>query len=188
MNARTGAPAKSIARITGNTPLRLEGALCVQRGTPMLQTFTQGSLVVSQARVDVYDPETEDGYQRAPVTARMRAAADYYEKKQGRMPNPLLLNIREDDFDRVRVGVTGGDQHEYDRAIREQGDWIGTGYIEFDKDLPMWLYDGQHRKGGLEMIIARDVDFGTFPVPVSLTLGLSVLDETKEFYEVNTNA
>jgi hypothetical protein len=104
------------------------------------------------------------------------------------MPNPLLLNIREEDFDRVRVVITSGDRDEYQRAIDERGDWIGTGHIEFEPDLVLWLYDGQHRKGGLEQLIARHVFFGTFPTPVSLTLGIDTLDETKEFFEVNTNA
>ena len=174
-------------RLDAATRPRIEGALCVQRGTPMLQAFVQGSFITNQARVDVFDPGTEEGYQRAPVTSRMRAAASYYEKG-GRMPNPLLLNIREDDFDAVKVVVTGGDHLAYERAIEESGDWIGTGYIEFAPDLPFWLYDGQHRKGGLEMLIARDVNFGALPVPVSLTLGLDTLAETKEFFEVNTNA
>ncbi len=166
---------------------RLEGALCVQRGTPMLQAFAAGSLVVDQTKVDVYDPESGEGYQRSPVTARMRAAAAYYDKG-GRMPNPLLLNIREDDFDDVKVVVTGGDRTAYERAVEENGNWMGTGYIELTPDLALWLYDGQHRKGGLEMLVVKDADFGAFPVPVSLTLGLDTLAETKEFFEVNTNA
>lgn len=186
MSAHTTPSPESMARISTKSP-RLEGALCVQRGTPMLQSFASGDLVVHQSRVDVYDPETGTGYQRSPVSARMKAAAAYYEKG-GRMPNPLLLNIREEDFDRVRVVITSGDRDEYQRAIDERGDWIGTGHIEFEPDLVLWLYDGQHRKGGLEQLIARDVFFGTFPTPVSLTLGIDTLDETKEFYEVNTNA
>ena len=180
---------ESIARISGtdSTRIHLDGALCVQRGTPMLQAFASGKLVVRQKAVDVYDPTTEEGYQRAPVTARIKAAAAYYEKG-GRMPNPLLMNVREDDFDRVRVTITNGDRDAYQHAIEEGGHWIGTGFIEFEPDLQLWLYDGQHRGGGLELLVARDVDFGEFPVPVSVTLGLSTPDETKEFYEVNTNA
>lgn len=181
----SNATRSSVSRIA--TRSRLEGALCVQRGTPMLQAFAPSADVIQQTAVDVYDPDTTRGYQRSPVTSRMRAAASYYEKG-GRMPNPLLLNIREDDFDEVQVVVTGGDRKAYERAVEERGDWIGTGYIEFTPDLELWLYDGQHRKGGLEMLLARDRDFGTLPVPVSLTLGLDTLDETKEFFEVNTNA
>src|SRR6266542_949214 len=111
MTHTTATKPESIARISGTdaTRIHLEGALCVQRGTPMLQAFASGKLVVRQKAVDIYDPNTEEGYQRAPVTARIKAAAGYYEKG-GRMPNPLLMNVREDDFDRVRVTISSGDR------------------------------------------------------------------------------
>jgi hypothetical protein len=80
---------------------------------------------------------------------RRQLSADYYEKG-GRMLNPLLINIREDDFDRVRVVVDGGDgaQTRYQQAVAEDGNWVGSGYIEFGPDLPLWIYDGQHRHAG----------------------------------------
>src|SRR5438067_1479293 len=104
------------------------------------------------------------------------------------MPNPLLVNIREVDFPRVRVVVTAGDRDEYQEAVENRGDWIGAGYIEFPKDLKLWIYDGQHREGGVEELIGSQSDFGDFPVPLSINLGLSEFEEMREFYEVNTNA
>ncbi len=188
MSTTVAPTAVELARRSADSrKVRLEGALCVQRGTPMFQAFVKGDLVVRQSKVDKFDPETRRGYQREGVTARMKSAATYYGKG-GRMPNPLLMNIREEDFDRVRVEITSSDPAGYERAIKENGDWIGSGYIEFEPDIPLWLYDGQHREGGLEILIARDVDFGSFPVPICLTLGLDDLQELKEFYEVNTNA
>lgn len=120
----------------------------------------------------------------------MSQTADYYDTKHGRMPNPLLLNIREEDFNQVRVEVSGGEneQRAYADAIESMGSWIGTGFIEFSPDLELWVYDGQHRKAGLERLLDRTSGFTDFPVPVSVTLGLSTDDEMKEFYEVNTNA
>ncbi len=54
--------------------------------------------------------------------------------------------------------------------------------------MPLWIYDGQHREGGIEQLRERQVLAGDFPVPLSLTLGLDTTSEMKEFYEVNTNA
>lgn len=54
--------------------------------------------------------DTSEGYQRAPVTARVRKAARYYDEKKGRMPNPLLVNIHKIDMDEERVVVVDGDQ------------------------------------------------------------------------------
>src|SRR6266511_2541068 len=186
MSTSTARGSATKATTTDGT-VRLSGALCVQRGTPMLQAFAPAELVTKQSDVDVYDPETEKGYQRAAVRARMRAAAAYYEKG-GRMPNPLLINIREEDFERVHVEITDGDRRGYTRAIGEAGNWIGSGYIEFEPDVRLWIYDGQHREGGIESLLERQALAGDFPVPVSLTLGLDTASEMKEFYEVNTNA
>jgi DGQHR domain-containing protein len=172
-----------------NGLVRLNGALCVQRGTPMLQAYADPVLLVQQSRIDVHDPGTGRGYQRTLVTSRIGQTAAYYEKG-GRMPNPLLINIREEDFDRVRVVVTGGEdaQDGYERAVKEGMNWIGDGFIEFSADLALWIYDGQHRKAGIERLLERGAAIEGFPIPVSLTLGLDNQAETKEFYEVNTNA
>ena len=104
------------------------------------------------------------------------------------MPNPLLVNIREENFRNVRVEITSGNPTDYYAAIEERGDWIGAGYIEFADDLPIWIYDGQHREGGIRELVNRDENFGSFPVPLSITLGLTEQQEMREFYEVNTNA
>jgi DGQHR domain-containing protein len=169
--------------------VRLYGALCVQRGTPMLQSYAEPRLLVDQGQVDIHDTDSDTGYQRTLVTARIKQTADYYEKG-GRMPNPLLINLREDDINRVRVVVDGAGraQADYNRAVQDKGNWIGSGYIEFGPDLPLWIYDGQHRRAGLERLLERDAAFDGFPTPVSLTLGLDTQEEMKEFYEVNSNA
>ena len=182
-----GSPAAQLASSTG---IRLYGALCVQRGTPMLQTYATARSVADHSTTDEYNPVTNTGYQRTLVTSRINQTAEYYDVKGGRMPNPLLLNIREDAFDQVRVEVAGGEKEQaaYTEAIENGGNWIGTGFIEFSRDLQWWVYDGQHRKAGLERLLDRSIGFEDFPVPLSVTLGLSDDAEMKEFYEVNTNA
>lgn len=180
----------SAANLATSNGTRLFGAICVQRGTPMLQSYATAVAIRTHAVTDEYDPQTDTGYQRSLVTSRISQTADYYDAKAGRMPNPLLLNIREEDFDEVQVAIDGGQTafEAYQTAIEEKGNWIGTGHIQFGSDLQVWLYDGQHRKAGLERLLDRSTGFSDFPVPVSVTLGLSTDDEMKEFYEVNTNA
>jgi DGQHR domain-containing protein len=173
----------------GAAAARIAGALCVQRGTRMLQAFTDAITVSERQEVDIYNPDTGEGYQRAPVTARVRKAARYYDEKRGRMPNPLLVNIRKIDMDEQRVVVVvDSDQTGYENAVLEGGNWIGTGRIEFTDDVPLWIYDGQHRAGGLNQLLDQHEEWEDFPVPLSLTLGLEQAEEMREFYEVNTNA
>jgi len=169
--------------------VQIAGALCVQRGTRMLQAFTDAITVAEHQEVDIFNPDTGEGYQRAPVTARVRKAARYYDEKRGRMPNPLLVNIRKVDMDEQRVVVVvDSDQAGYENAVLEGGNWIGTGRIEFTGDVCLWIYDGQHRAGGLNQLLDQQEEWEDFPVPLSLTLGLEQAEEMREFYEVNTNA
>jgi DGQHR domain-containing protein len=178
--------------MTKNQTITITGALCVQRGTPMLQAFAEAATVAAHQEVDVYDPDTGEGYQRAPITARVRKAAQYYNDKDdkgGRMPNPLLVNVREADVEAGRVVVVvDADQAGYENALTEKGNWIGSGRIEFVDDLDLWIYDGQHRAGGLGQLLDKQDEINDFPVPLSITIGLDPGEEMREFYEVNTNA
>jgi DGQHR domain-containing protein len=176
-----------MAKIVAMT-VRIAGALCVQRGTPMLQGFVDAVTVSDHQAVDIFDPDTTGGYQRAPITARVRKAAQYYDRG-GRMPNPLLVNIRNTDVDQQRVVVlVDDDPVGYENAKTQGSDWIGTGRIEFVNDLDLWIYDGQHRAGGLGQLLKEHGEIEHFPVPISITLGLDQAEEMREFYEVNTNA
>lgn len=182
------ATAESIRKLSQNQDVRLAGALMVQGGKPALVTALCAKDVGRHAKVDVYDPTTEEGYQRSPTPARIRAVAGYY-REGGRMPNPLLGNIREDDFARVRVEITNGDPDGYHEAIEAGVEWVGAGFIEFPRDLPLWIYDGQHRMGGIKQLLEQvPAAFEGFPVPLSITLGLKQDEEMQEFYTVNTNA
>lgn len=166
--------------------VRVYGSILVQRGTPIFLGGMPSEVVVRQKKVALFDSETNEGYQREPSQTRINEAGKYYEAG-GRMPNPLLMNIRESDFDRVTVKPSQ-DIEGYEKAQAEAGNWIGYGYIEFPDDLDLWLYDGQHRGGGLNWVLDRAADFGHFPVPVSVTLGLTEDGELKEFYNVNNFA
>ncbi|MBF6358255.1 DGQHR domain-containing protein [Nocardia higoensis] len=167
--------------------IRLQGAVIVQSGRPMLLTAIRAEDLGRHKKVDVFDPSTKKGYQRTAQTARVNSAAKYYGEKGGWMPNPLLVNIREEDFSKLEI-VIEDDQEGFEEARSNGGDWIGVGYIEIPEDLPIWVYDGQHRADGLAVVLADYSGFENFPVPLSINLGLTEIEEMTEFYEVNTNA
>jgi len=115
----------------------------------------------------------------------VRSASNYYEDG-GRFPNPILANVRADDVDQIEVAPA--DRDAYAEAIETDGDWIGAGSLHVPAEVPLWIYDGQHREGGIEDLLERVSGFESFPVPLAITVGLSVDEEMTEFYEVNTNA
>jgi DGQHR domain-containing protein len=167
--------------------VRLDGTVVVQAGRPMLLTAMRAEDVGRHKRVDVYDPATKRGYQRTAQTARVNSVARYYGDKGGRMPNPLLVNIREEDFSKLTV-VVASDEIGFEQARESGGDWIGVGYIEIPDDMPIWVYDGQHRADGIGVVLTDYDGFEGFAVPLSVNLGLTAVEEMAEFYEVNTNA
>lgn len=167
--------------------IRLDGTVLAQKGRPLLLTAMRAEDLGRHKRVDVYDPSTKKGYQRMAQTARVNSAAKYYGEKDGRMPNPLLVNIREEDFTKLKL-VINDDESGFEEARETRDDWIGSGYIEIPDDMPVWVYDGQHRADGLGVVLTDYAGFEGFAVPLSITLGLTEVEEMTEFYEVNTNA
>lgn len=164
------------------------GALCVQRGIPMFTGYVPVNVIASKVRVDTHDPISGAGYQRSVAKFRIAKVADYY-LRGGAMPNPLMLNIRDSDLPSARIIATNGMQGEFEAACRNNGNWLGAATLELGSGTPLWLYDGQHRRAALAQLLASMPDeFATFPVPVTITLGLSWKAEAREFYELNTNA
>lgn len=168
----------------------LKGLLLVQRGQPILLSAMPPKEVIHHRQIDEFDSITNpDGYQRNPVTARMRKAGDYYRGAEGRlpglMPNPLLANIREGDLAKADLNFCDGNRADYENAKASGENWVGVVRLDLPSDIQIWIYDGQHRVGGIELVAA---DLGNIPVPLSITLGLPREDEMREFYEVNTNA
>lgn len=177
---------ETLKRVTTSKDLVLSGALAVQRGVPMMQTFGRATEVVERSKADTYDPVQKTGYQRDRQMPRVRKAAEYY-RGGGRMPNPLLVNLREADLTRIEVRIISGDKAAYDDAVENGGDWIGVAQLVIPQGVTIWVFDGQHREGAVEELLDGG-DFGEFPVPLSITIGLDTAEEMKEFYEVNQNA
>ncbi|QCR18581.1 DGQHR domain-containing protein [Agrococcus sp. SGAir0287] len=168
--------------------LKISGSIAVQHGVPMLLGFASAAPLTASAAVDGYDSKSGEGYQREPQAFRIRQAAEYYRDRGGRMPNPLLLNLREGDLDKVTFAIE--DEAAYNRAVKSGEHWIGVGTLEIPADGPsLYVYDGQHRSGAIGQLVETHAeDFAEFPVPISLTIGLDSVQEMKEFYEVNNNA
>jgi DGQHR domain-containing protein len=98
------------------------------------------------------------------------------------------MNIRDGDIKDIFVTASEGDQEAYRQAIAEGGNWMGVGAIELADHVRLWVYDGQHRRAALAYLLKHyEDDFADFPIPVGITLGLPADQETREFYEVNTN-
>lgn len=171
----------------GASGLHLRGSLAVQKGVPMILGFAAAEPLTKAASVDTFNPDSGEGYQRTPQASRIRHAGEYYANG-GRMPNPILANLREDDFENITVIVHKDEKGYYD-AIDNKTHWIGMGEIVVPSAACVWVYDGQHRNGAVDTLVQTRADaFVDFPVPVSLTLGLSEVEEMKEFFEVNNNA
>lgn len=180
--------AENLKAVTTRKVIRISGALAVQQGVPMLMGFAEAGEILNHTNVDRFDPSTNTGYQRDPQAPRIRKAAEYYENG-GRMPNPLLVNIREEDFDKIEVILNPRDREAYEGAIDSGGNWIGAAEIIVPADVTIWVYDGQHREGAWDDLVQKNVGlYGAFPIPLSITLGLATAEEMKEFYEVNQNA
>ncbi|MER6580711.1 DGQHR domain-containing protein [Nonomuraea sp. NPDC001023] len=166
----------------------LHGALCVQRGILMFTGYVPASIIAGQVRVDTHDPVSGTGYQRSVARFRIAKVAEYY-LRGGTMPNPLMLNIRDCDLPPVRIVPAGGQRAAYEEACRNRGNWSGPATLELSSEVPLWVYDGQHRRAALtQLLTAMPDEFASFPVPVAITLGLSWKAEAREFYELNTNA
>ncbi len=181
------APSDSLKAVTMQKGLRVRGALAVQNGVVMLQTFGRAADVLARTKVDTFDQASQTGYQRERQMPRVRKAAEYY-RLGGRMPNGLLVNIRQDDFTKIEVKITE-DREGYEQAIKDKGDWIGFADVYIPEGVTIWVYDGQHREGALEELLDSDPStFTGFPVPLSVSIGLDTFEEMKEFYEVNQNA
>lgn len=173
---------------TSKKAVRVTGGIAVQNGVPMMMAFAEAAEILKHTAVDRFDSAAGTGYQRDPQMPRIRKATEYYQGG-GRMPNPILVNIREEDFDKIEIQMSADDRKAYDEAIETGGDWIGSATIYIPADVKVWVYDGQHRDGAIRGVVESDFStFSGFPVPLSITLGLTTSEEMKEFYEVNQNA
>ena len=128
--------------------------------------------LIERAEVDVYrqDDGREEGYQRAPETARTGKVARYLQSdSKPLMPTSILLSFR---------GVLGNPAAD-DVSIE----------IDLADEDRLWIVDGQHRLYGFKKAVA---DLGLerlndYQLPVVIVENPSIEDEANQFRVINEN-
>jgi len=147
--------------------------------------------IIARSKIDIYSDANPGGYQRALQEPRTRSIAAYVIKGEGLMPTSLGVNIRngQASFEPL-AGLPLGDSF---------------GWLHFDEAEPWYVWEGQHRTGGLDLAIGlqrsrkhrksddaeaaaqatEDAVLG-YDLPVTFTIGLSQDDEMDVFQIVNS--
>ena len=128
--------------------------------------------LIEWAEIDVYrqDDGREEGYQRAPETARTGKVARYLQSdSKPLMPTSILLSFR---------GVLGNPAAD-DVSIE----------IDLADEDRLWIVDGQHRLYGFKKAVA---DLGLerlndYQLPVVIVENPSIEDEANQFRVINEN-
>jgi len=114
--------------------------------------------------------KTKTGYQRLLSRARVRRLAADLRRGRVDLPTAVLINIR--DFNPSDLVDLGNGLHRL-----ELGDYT------------LWVVDGQHRIGGLDVVAEENPEkWRTYQIPFVCTLGAPEEEEMNQFYVVNSNA
>ena len=106
------------------------------------------------------------GYQRSVETNRVNRFAGYLKQDLAISPTVLLVNDRD-----------GGCKYDDE-----------SGELTFDTEVPMFIFDGQHRKDGYIKAVMEQSKLGTFPVFVVITVGIDKRREMEQFQVINGTA
>lgn len=121
---------------------------------------------ISKYRADLPPTDMRQGYQRPEEKARAKKVAKYLVQTPAvLLPTAILLSARDDDL-----------------VLDEE-----SGHATLDDSRPLQIVDGQHRIAGLRYAIheLRQTGLIDFRVPVVIMMGLSKLDEMRQFSVVN---
>lgn len=121
--------------------------------------------LVKQHEVDYWSKSNPQGYQRALGKSRSKKFSDYLKNHNGILHQTVLINIR--STTNVSFKTTHTD----------------FGILETKEKL--YLVDGQHRVGGIKMMIEQNPSFASFPIPVLIMAGLTREKEATQFIIVN---
>jgi len=137
---------------------------------------------------DIWKRERQEGYQRAPDTARAKKIAEYVEGKlqitETLFPNSVILNLRQKE---------SVDFVPFEEA--QSKDTVDVGTIKIDDAfLPFFEVDGQHRVRGLvaaykELKLQSSDQFESiknFPIPLTIMEGLDRPSEAIQFVVIKT--
>jgi len=112
------------------------------------------------------------GYQRDPITSRVTQLAGDLERGRVDLPTAILANIRDDEFDGVRMLVHDS----------------GTLFLDLMTQR-LWLVDGQHRVAALLRCFRDNPEkWGSYRLSATIMLGATEKQEMEQFYVVNSTA
>lgn len=144
----------------------------VQNGQEIFAFFLPAKLLKAlPLLVEKFDPakpydDEYQGYQRAAERNRARRFARYLSAPDAISPTALMLNDRRS-------------QTKFNAKERT---------LTFDTEIPIYVYDGQHRELGYEFRLEDYEAFGEFPIPVIMTRGMNKLTEMLQFRVINSTA
>ena len=138
------------------------------QGFPIQQgevTFYSGKMKVKdllEFTPEMWSLKNQKGYQRDLSERRAKDYASFIRNK-GASPLSILLSVRQ-------VDVILADNE---------------GTVLIDDRAPKYIVDGQHRRRGLEILVAEDQRFGEYEVPVILMNPENRYEEAKQFLVIN---
>ena len=129
------------------------------------------AVLASLFKVDRYEPDNLEGYQRRPVENRVDSLKRDLERARVDLPTAILLNLRE-----------------FDKATH-LSDLADTPELVLNEDANLYVVDGQHRVEALVRLYKEDAEkWSGYSVPFVCLLGADQGGEMTEFHVVNSNA
>ncbi|MBI2545922.1 DGQHR domain-containing protein [Candidatus Woesearchaeota archaeon] len=116
--------------------------------------------LAKNSKVDAWSMSNPSGYQRDLSQSRSKKFSEYLSKCKGIFHQTVLINVRNKDKVKFVNGI-----------LKVEGEF--------------YLVDGQHRVGGLKLLLQAQPSFDSIPVPVLIMVGFNRESEAKEFLIVN---
>jgi DGQHR domain-containing protein len=129
-----------------------------------LGVISAGDLVKNY-EVDYWSKSNPQGYQRSLGKSRSKKFSDYLKIHNGILHQTILINIRNS------------------KGTSYKSSSADFGILETNEKL--FLVDGQHRVGGIKMMIEQNPAFASVPIPVLVMVGLNREKEATQFIIVN---
>lgn len=154
--------------------LQVDAIKINQKNCPVYITAFLASDLINEnvIKIDRYENNNQEGYQRELKRQRILAAAKYLTNEDGIYPTSVLLNSRKEVLFNTKKQIAGTIE-------------FGTLTIP-DQSYPLYVIDGQHRIESIREVIKERIEFQEYPIPVSLFNFKEPFDEMRMFYIVNS--
>lgn len=148
-----------------------------QNDVTLLVTALPLSELRKRAKVDYWQPDNPDGYQRPMVDRRLADVAKYVQENDSLLPTSILVCVRDGDLNQPTFV-----SHEQVDGFAEMGT------LNIPEEANLWVVDGQHRSFGVARAYERDgaANLADYPFPVTVMLGVDRYTEMLHFSTINT--